>query len=104
MSIELWQIYSVVALSLIIIGIYCIMSKRNMIKTIIGIEIITSGINLNFLIYGYHQGVVDSLAQAIVVTSMVIGACIAGVSLSILINVYRHYGTLDLKELKRLRW
>lgn len=104
MPIGLTQLYLIIAFLLIIIGIYCIMAKRNMIKTIIGIEIITSGVNLNFLALGYRQGIVDSLAQAIVITSIVIGACIAGVALSILINVYRHYGTLDLKKLNRLRW
>jgi multicomponent Na+:H+ antiporter subunit C len=104
MFIELTQLYLITAFLLIMIGIYCIMAKRNMIKTIIGIEIITSGVNLNFLGLGYRQGIIDSLAQAIVITSIVIGACIAGVALSILINAYRHYGTLDLKKLSRLKW
>lgn len=104
MPIGLGQLYLITAFLLVMVGIYCIMGKRNMIKTIIGIEIITSGINLNFLILGYHQGIVDPLAQAMAITSIVIGACIAGVALSILINVYRHYGTLDLKKLNRLRW
>ncbi|MEM3506289.1 MAG: NADH-quinone oxidoreductase subunit K [Candidatus Bathyarchaeia archaeon] len=104
MIVNLTQLYLISGFLLMMIGIYCIMAKRNMIKTIIGIEIITSGINLNFIGFGYRQGVVDSLAQAIVITSIVIGACIAGVGLSILINAYRHYGTLDLKKLSRLKW
>lgn len=88
-------------------GVYCIVSKRNAIKTVIGIEIITTAIHLNFIALGVavsSPGTVDSLAQSIVMLSMVIGACIATVALMIIIRIRRHYKTIDLKKVSRLRW
>jgi multisubunit Na+/H+ antiporter MnhC subunit len=101
---ELWQIYVVGAAALAIVGICSVASRRNMIRSIIGIEIITAAVNLNFIALGSRAGHVDSLAESIVFTSIVIGASIAAVALSIVINAYRHYGTLDLRKLSRLRW
>jgi len=44
------------------------------------------------------------LAQSVVITSIVIAAAVAAVALSIVINAYRHYGSVDVKKLSRLRW
>jgi multisubunit Na+/H+ antiporter MnhC subunit len=101
---ELWQIYVAGSAVLALVGIYSVAARRNMIRSIIGVEIITAAVNLNFIALGSRVGQVDTLAQSIVFTSIVIGASIAAVALSIVINAYRHYGTLDLKKLSRLRW
>ncbi|OYT28694.1 MAG: hypothetical protein B6U95_03650 [Thermofilum sp. ex4484_82] len=97
--------YANIAIVLILVGLYCIASKRNLLKIIIGIEIITVGVNLNILTMGLHKAdYVDPLAQEMTIISIAIGAAVAAIALSILINVYRHYKTLDTRKLRRLRW
>jgi len=96
--------YANVALVMILIGFYCIASKRNLLKIVIGIEMITIGVNLNILAMGLMENSVEPLAQEMAIVSIAIGAAVAAVSLSILINVYRHYKTLDTRKLRRLRW
>ena len=101
------SMYIIAAMILAFIGIYCIVVKRNAIKTIIGIEILTTAINLNFIALGVIKsplGSIDPLVQSIVIISIVIGACIAAVALMFVIQAYRHYGVIDLKKLRRLRW
>ena len=102
------QAYLATSIILLIIGIYCIVSKRNMIKTVIGIEIVTMAVNMVFLslswMRSYPAQFVDTLAQAFVIMSIVIGGTIAALALSLVTNAYRHYKTLDLKRLRRLRW
>ena len=60
--VEPWQLYAAAASAAIIIGIYGVASKRNMLKTIISIEIITSSVDLNFLAMGSRGGIADPLA------------------------------------------
>jgi len=102
------QAYFATSIILLVIGIYCIISKRNMIKTVIGIEIITIAVNMVFLSLGwmrtYPAPLIDPLAQSFVIMSIVIGGAIAALALSLVTNAYRHYKTLDLKKLRRLRW
>lgn len=99
--------YVMAAAVMLFIGIYCMVVKRNAIKTIIGIEIVTTAIGLNFIALGVGTsptGLVDPLVQNIVVISIVIGACIAAVALMFVIQAYRHYGVVDLRKLRKLRW
>jgi multicomponent Na+:H+ antiporter subunit C len=98
--------YLTTSFVLFVVGMYCLAVKRNMIKLIIGIEILTSAANLNFIALSAYgkPGQVDPLGHTFVIMSIVIGACVVAVALTIAVNAYRHYKTLDVRELKRLRW
>lgn len=107
MPAEMFPWYMTVAIVLLLIGVYCMVVKRNAIKTVIGIEIVTAAVNLNFIALGVSTsptGTVDPLVQSIVVVSIVIGACLAAVALMFVIQAYRHYGVIDVRKLRKLRW
>jgi multicomponent Na+:H+ antiporter subunit C len=112
-----------VAVLLVGLGMYCLATKRNLIKLIIGLSIITDGIHLLLISIGYRSGgvppivtpefaenlqafaqqAVDPVPQALVLTSIVISVCVLSLALSLSIFAYRHYGTLDVRKLRRLR-
>lgn len=99
--------YVAAAAILFILGIYCIAVKRNMIKIVIGVEILTSAVHLNFVALGSvisPTPAADALAQSVVIVSIVIAAAVATLALLLVINAHRHYATLDVKRLRRLRW
>jgi multisubunit Na+/H+ antiporter MnhC subunit len=99
----LWW-YLGAAAALYVIGIYALASNRNMVKTVIAIEILIDAAHLNFIAFAATPtSGIDPIAHAIVVTSIVIGGCIAAIALSLVINAYRHYGTVDIKKLRKLR-
>jgi len=111
----------VIAMLLITLGLYCLLLKRNLIKLIIGLSVLTDGVHLFLISMGYRAGgiapivtgettsesfvalAVDPIPQALVLTSIVINVCILALALSLSIYVYRHYGTLKLSELRRLK-
>ncbi len=98
--------YIVASIVLFAIGTYCLAVKRNMIKIVIGLEIVTSAMHLNFIAMGYAASAVafNPLTQVIVIVSTCLGACVATVAVMYVINAYRHYGSLDVRKLRRLRW
>lgn len=98
--------YLITSIILFIIGMYCLAVKRNMVRLIIGVEIITNAANLNFISFSAYakEGFVDPLARSFVIMSIIIGACIVAVGLTIAVFAYRHYGTLDVRKLCKLRW
>lgn len=106
------QAYFAFSIVLLAIGLYCLVSKRNMIKTVIGIEITTIAVNTTLLSLSWARTValhatvpgVEPLAEALTIISIVIGGAIAALALSLVVNAHRHYKTLDLKKLRRLRW
>ncbi|MFA5771370.1 MAG: NADH-quinone oxidoreductase subunit K [Thermoplasmata archaeon] len=99
---EIWKADTIVVLLLVGIGLYCLLSKGNMIKMIIGIEIMAKGVMLNFVMSGYLQNN-TGLAQALVITVIVIDVVIVALALSLIVNAYKHYGTLKINSLTRLR-
>ena len=95
--------YLVGAIALYVIGMYCLASKRNMIRLVIGIEILINAAHLTFIAFSSVGGT-GPLGHAIVIMSIVFAGCVTAVALTIVTYAYRHYGTLDVRKLKRLRW
>lgn len=96
-----------VAVLLFIIGVYGLLARRNIIKTVISLGIIQSAIILFFLTIHYEQGklppiglvnqgnAVDPIPQALMITAIVIGVSVTAVSLTMFISLYHHYGTTN---------
>ena len=101
------------SITLMLIGLYGLMAKRNLIKKIIGLYILEGGVILYFISSGYRSGagapilehgaenVVDPIPQALMLTAIVIGICVTALALSIVVKIYENYHTLDVEELKR---
>jgi len=97
--------YLLLSAALYLISLYCLAAKRNMIRLLIAVEIMVNAACINFVAFSSQgaPGVVDPLAQAFAVVSIAVGGCIAAVGLTIAFYAYRHYGTLDVRRLRRLR-
>ena len=107
--------------ALVLIGLYAVIFKRNLIKIAIGITILESGVNLFLITLGYREGGVAPIftslpsaysdttnmalpvPQALTLTSIVIGVAVLALMLSLVIYIYRHYGTLDVRRIGRLK-
>jgi len=94
------------AFTLFVIGLYCV-SRANMIRILLGIEIILNAGNLAFIYFASQHaavGVVDPVGQSIVFMSIVTGGCVVAVGLALIVNAYKQFKTVDSRELRRLRW
>lgn len=98
--------YIACAVALYIIGMYCLATKRNMIKLVMGIEILVNAAHLNFVAFSTYRsvGYVDPLGHAIVIMSIGFAGGITALALTIVTYAYKHYKTLDVRKLRRLRW
>jgi len=88
-----------------VIGLGCLMVKRDMVRLLIGVEILFNAANLCFIALSSHiSGFVDPFPQSIVMMAIVLDGSVIAVGLVIVINAYKHYGTLDIRKLRRLKW
>ncbi len=103
---------------LIALGLYTIVTKHNLVKTVIGLSIADYGANLLLISIGFNPGgtapiytwtelnpssfFVDPIPQALTLTSIVIGACVTAMSLALVIKLEEQYGTTDTREIRRL--
>ena len=91
-----------VALVLFLLGLYCVLSKRNLIKIVIGIEVMNKAVILNFITAGYYQSNLG-IAQAIVVTVILIDAVVVAVLFALIVNVFRHNKSIFAEDVARLK-
>ncbi len=97
--------YLIFSIALYIIGVYCLATKRNMLRLILGIEILVNAANINFVTFAAYAmpGFVDSMGHSFAGISIGLAGAVSAVALAIVVIVYRHSKTLDVEELKRLR-
>ncbi len=113
---------------LFMIGLYCAIVKKNMVKIVIGIMIMEYAVNLFLIMLGYRAGgiapiidkgeleagggqitagfinsCVDPLPQALVLTAIVISLGSLALMISICIRTYGKYGTFDITQIRRLK-
>jgi len=100
--------YTLLIISAILvgIGIYMTISKKNFIKILIGVEILATGVNLNFITLSVlkHTLLIDPLPHAIVITSIVLDGVLVGVALALALVIYRRFKTLNVDKIRKLRW
>lgn len=91
---------------LIMLGIYIMVVKRNLLRMLVGLEIIATGVNINFIALSLLKfpGFLDPLPHAIVITAILLDGALIGIGLALTLIVYRKYGSLDVDVLRRLRW
>ncbi|MEM2126958.1 MAG: NADH-quinone oxidoreductase subunit NuoK [Candidatus Bathyarchaeia archaeon] len=100
-----YQPFIVSTVLLMAIGLGCMMMRRDMIRLLMGIEILFNAANLNFIALSAQvEGYVDPLAQSVVMMAIVLDGAVIAVGLAMTLNVYRHYRTVDVRRLRRLRW
>ena len=112
----------VVAVLLLVLGLYAVCTQKNLIKVVLGLGIIDYGINLLIVSVGFNKGgtapiftisdllngissnfFVDPVPQALTLTSIVIGACVDAMALALVIMIYRKYKTINADEVRRIR-
>lgn len=96
------NIVFIIGFLLIIAGCYCLIRTYHMLKIIIGIEVAMKAVTLFITYAGYIKGNID-LAQSFVITSIVVEVVVAVVAAGIAINLYRKYGSMDIRNLKKLK-
>ena len=107
---------------LVVIGLYAILLKRNLVKKLIGLNILQAAIIITWVAtasrpdatvpvldtHGNGAGhlpvvaeYLNPLPHTLMLTAIVVGVATTGVALALLISIHRRYGTLDETELLR---
>jgi multicomponent Na+:H+ antiporter subunit C len=107
-------------IALMMVGLYTMITKRNLVKKIIGMNILQTAVILMFISIGAKKeatipilmhakgsdphGVhavdyINPLPHVLMLTAIVVAVSTLGVALALAINIFKHYGTLDEEEI-----
>ena len=91
----------VTAAALFTTGVYCLTSRSNVIRMVMGIELLGKGASLLFILGGYLAGD-TAISQAVVITLIAIEAVVAGLALALVVRLNRGWKTLDIVAISRI--
>lgn len=107
---------------LVLLGLWAILTRRNIIKIILGFSILDTGIHLFLVAIGYRkdgtapifdsdlqvsealQKAVDPIPSALVLTAIVIGLAVTALMLSYAVRMAIKNKSLMIDKAKELKW
>lgn len=89
-------------LGLLGVGLYGLLIERNLIKLIIALQILVKATLLGLIIAGNATGQIN-LSQSLAITVIVADTVVAVVGIALVVQVRRRIGTLDVRDLARLK-
>lgn len=106
-----------VAVWICLVGLYGIVTSRNLLHTIICVSVLQSSTYVLLLAVGYREDAaapvfidiprgtpaVDPVVQALTLTDVVVGGAVTALLLAIAVQIHKHLNTLDPDELDPLR-
>ncbi len=94
--------YAAAGIALFAIGLYATITRTNLLRMVIGLEVMARGVSLVFILGGVQTGTMAA-AQTVVVTSILIEAVTVAIALSLVVAAYHHNRSLSTTALRRLK-
>lgn len=95
------QYFLLVAAALFSIGLGVIITKRNAIAVLIGVELMLNAANLNLVAFSRQDPLISGQLLALFV--MVVAVVESVVALAIILKVYQHFATTDVDKLDTMK-
>lgn len=95
--------YLVLSAALFAIGTYGVLTRRNAIAVLMGVELMLNAGNLNFLAFWrfLHPGSMEP--QVFTLIGLTVAAADAAVGLAVVLNIYRSFGTIEVERIDTLK-
>jgi len=95
--------YLVIASALFSLGIYGIITRKNAVAILMGIELILNSANINFIAFDRFNGLGNLDGHVFSIFVIVLAAAEAAVALAIIINLFKNIGTVEVDRADMLR-
>jgi NADH-quinone oxidoreductase subunit K len=93
--------YVILSVTILAIGIIGLVTKHDLIKMLIAIEMITAAATMNFVVFGSLMK--DPLGQAFSILALSVDACVTAVALALAVIIYRKLKIRDVRDLTELK-
>ena len=93
-----------VSTALFFIGMYGLLTRRNMITMLMSIELMLNSVNINFV--AFNKYLYPNQLNGIFFTIFIItiAAAEAAVAIAIIINLYRSHRSIDVEDAGEMKW
>ena len=94
--------FLVISSILFCLGIFGIVTRKNAVMVLMGIELILNSANINFIAFARY-GDYGFQGQLIALFVIVLAAAEAAIALAIVLNIYKTFSNINVDEIDKLR-
>ena len=94
--------FLIISVLLFSMGIFGIITRRNAVMVLMGIELILNAANINFIAFSKY-GNFGYNGQVMALFIIVLAAAEAAIALAIVLNIYKTFSTVNVDEIDRLK-
>jgi NADH-quinone oxidoreductase subunit K len=103
MSIPLsW--YLILAAALFCIGLFGVLSRKNAIAILLGVELMLNAVNINLVAFWRYLDPVQVAGQVFAIIVFAVAAAEVAVGLALIISIYRRRNTVVADEVDLMKW
>lgn len=96
--------YLIVSALLFCLGLYAVLTRRNAVAILMGIELMLNASNVNLLAFNKFTAPATLNGQVFALIVITLAACEAGVGLALVIAAYRNLETVHVDEINIMKW
>ena len=100
---DILETYLVIAAIVFSLGIYTIITRKNAIAILMGIELILNSASINFDAFNRVGGMDNLEGHIFTIFIIVLAAAEAAVALAIIINLFKNINSVDVDDANALR-
>ena len=94
--------FLIISALLFSMGIFAILTRRNAVMVLMGIELVLNAANINFIAFSrYTTGTFDG--QIIAIFVIILAAAEAAIMLAIVLNIFQNFNTVNVDEINQLK-
>jgi NADH:ubiquinone oxidoreductase subunit K len=86
------------------LGIFGLVTSRNMVRALMCLELMLNGVNLNLVAFSSYLDATEIRGQAFTIFIIAIAAAEAAIGLAIVLNIYRNRNSTRLDQFDLLKW
>lgn len=97
------ELYLVVSTLMFFIGIYGFISRKNMIAMLISLELVLNAVEINFAVFNRYLYPESMEGMFFTLFGIAITAAETAVAIAIIINVYRSIGSVNVRNINKMK-
>ena len=114
--VPIWY-YLVLSSFLFCIGLFAVLSRRNAIGILMGLELMFNAANINLIAFNQRWGITMTLqsfsrssniaspvGQIFTIFTITVAAAEVAIGIALIIAMYRHYKSINTEQINLLRW
>ena len=96
--------YLILSAGLFSIGLFGVLSRRNAVAILLGVELMLNAVNVNLVAFWRYGDLMQMAGQVFAIIVFAVAAAEVAVGLALIISVYRRHNTVVADDIDLMKW